>query len=668
MNAAFLLSLALLANSPDPQQAPTDNLPWWLDTAQRCADLKATERATHPRRAARHKRLLQQEAELIDAQLADTLTIRGRVTDASGQPIPGTTVLVKGTTIGASTAANGTYQLAVPKESKALIFSSVGYVWQEVKLTQQRVVDVVLVEDKQQLNEVTVVGYGSVRKQSVTGSVTQVLRGRVAGVSMQRGFMPYPAENRESYATIQENGYHDARRDPLSTFSIDVDPASYANVRRFLNNGQLPPPDAVRVEEMINYFHYDYPQPTAEEPFSVTMELAACPWNPQHQLVQVALQGRTVETQNLPPANLVFLVDVSGSMSSANKLPLVQAGLRELVRQLRPQDRVALVAYAGAAGLVLPPTPGNQPEKILAAIDNLSAGGSTAGGAGLRLAYRVARENFNQAGNNRVVLATDGDFNVGERSDRAMEQLITEERESGVFLTVLGVGEGNLQDHKMELLADKGSGNYAYLDNLPEAHRVLVRQFGGTLFTIAKDVKLQLEFNPARVQQYRLVGYENRLLAAEDFNNDRKDAGELGAGHTVTALYEVVPVGAPPVVDKLKYQASPTPAAPAAAAELLTVKLRYKEPQGSTSRLLTRTLGGPVRPLAQASENLRFAAAVAQFGMLLRQSDYRGAATYVEVARQAEAARGRDADGYRAEFIRLVRAAAGLRPEAYGVR
>ena len=613
--------------------------------------------------------------------VADTLTIRGRVTDASGQPLPGVTVLVKGSTIGASTAANGTYQLSVPKASKLLIFNAIGYVSQEVKLSSQRVINVVLGEDSQQLNEVVVTGYGNVKSQSVTGSVSAV-EGRVAGVSVQKGkrivlrgvsstpgfFPTYPAPQ-ESYATIQENGYHDAHRDPLSTFSIDVDPASYANVRRFLNNGQLPPADAVRVEEMINYFHYDYPQPTAQEPFSVTTELAVCPWNAQHQLVQVALQGRTVETRNLPPANLVFLVDVSGSMSAENKLPLVQAGLRQLVRELRPQDRVALVTYAGAAGLVLPPTLGNQREKILAAIDNLSAGGSTAGGAGLRLAYRVARENFNKVGNNRVVLATDGDFNVGESSDRAMEQLITEERESGVFLTVLGVGDGNLQDQKMELLADKGNGNYAYLDNMQEARRVLVQQFGGTLFTIAKDVKLQLEFNPARVQQYRLVGYENRLLAAEDFNNDRKDACELGSGHTVTALYEVVPVGAPPVVDKLKYQPNTTPVA-SSSTELLTVKLRYKAPQDSTSRLLTHTLGGPSRPLAQASENLRFAAAVAQFGMLLRQSDYRGTATYAEVARQAKAARGQDADGYRAEFIRLVHAAEGLRPTpaAYGTR
>ena len=599
----------------------------------------------------------------VSSTVADSLVLHGRVTDNQGQPIPGVTVLVKGTSIGASTAADGTYQLTVPKKSKTLVFTSIGYLRQEVKIGQALIINTVLAEDTQQLNETVVVAYGTMKRQTLSGSVTVV-----RGINAAPSFSPRPpAESDETYAEIQENGYHDAHRDPLSTFSIDVDPASYANVRRFLNAGQLPPADAVRVEEMINYFHYDYPQPAVSEPFSVTTELAACPWNPQHQLVLVALQGRTVPTQNLPPANLVFLVDVSGSMGSADKLPLVQAGLRQLVGELRPQDRVALVAYAGAAGLVLPPTAGSERAKILAAIDDLSAGGSTAGGAGLRLAYRVARENFNPAGNNRVVLATDGDFNVGESSDRAMEQLIAQQRESGVFLTVLGVGRGNLQDKKMELLADQGNGNYAYLDNLPEARRVLVQQFGGTLFTIAKDVKLQLEFNPARVQQYRLVGYENRLLAAADFNNDRKDAGELGAGHTVTALYEVVPTGAPPVVDALKYQPTAAPAA-SADTELLTVKLRYKEPQGSTSRLLTRPLSGAARPLAQASENLRFAAAVAQFGMLLRRSDYRGTATYEGAARQAEAARGPDADGYRAEFIRLVRTAAGMKPEAYGAR
>jgi Ca-activated chloride channel family protein len=611
--------------------------------------------------------------------------VQGRVTDrSSGKALPGVTVLVKGTTIGVSTDQHGTYSIQVPKQAKILVFSAIGFIQQEVKLTGQTTLNVGLAADSQQLSEVVVTGSAPVQRREVTGSVSSVVTGKAAGVSVRvRGMSArkqksqpssdqasygYPAQPEpgagESYAAISENGFRNASKEPLSTFSIDVDAASYSNVRRFLLQGQLPPTDAVRTEELINYFQYNYPQPapTASEPFRVIMEQAQCPWNPEHQLVQVALQGRKVPTEKLPPANLVFLVDVSGSMQGDDRLGLVQQALRLLTKELRPQDKVALVVYAGAAGTVLPPTAGTHRTDILAAIDRLEAGGSTAGGAGLRLAYQVARQNFNKEGNNRVILCTDGDFNVGEQSDAAMERLITQERESGVFLTVLGVGQGNYQDKKMELLADKGNGNYAYLDNLDEARRVLVQQFGGTLFTIAKDVKLQVEFNPARVREYRLVGYENRLLAAEDFNNDRKDAGEMGAGHTVTALYEVVPVGARASVDPLKYQ--PTAVAPSApaTAELLTVKLRYKEPQGSSSKLLERPLTGSARPLTEASENLRFAAAVAQFGMLLRQSDYRGSATWEATAALAKGAKTFDPDGYRAELVRLIKLAEGLRP------
>ncbi|MBX0291789.1 von Willebrand factor type A domain-containing protein [Hymenobacter sp. HSC-4F20] len=625
--------------------------------------------------------------------------VEGQVIDASTKRgLPGVTVLVKGTRNGTTTTPKGYFQLALKAEHQVLVFSSIGYVTRELTLRpgQTKLPTIALQPDKRQLNEVVVTGKAKPRatrpaspksrKQQAetvagntdnpadlaglepgegTSAVEQVLQGRVAGVAISPGYvMPHPEPGAgETYATLAENGFHSVAKDPLSTFSIDVDAASYSNVRRFLLQGQFPPRDAVRTEELINYFQYDYPAPapTSSEPFRVVTEQAQCPWNPEHQLVQVALQGRKVATENLPPANLVFLVDVSGSMMGEDRLGLVQQSLRLLTKELRPQDKVALVVYAGAAGLVLPPTPGSRRPAILAAIDQLQAGGSTAGGAGLRLAYQVARQNFNKEGNNRVILCTDGDFNVGEQSDAAMESLITQERESGVFLTVLGVGEGNYQDKKMELLADKGNGNYAYLDNLDEARRVLVQQFGGTLFTIAKDVKLQVEFNPARVREYRLVGYENRLLAAEDFNNDRKDAGELGSGHTVTALYEVVPVGARPTVDPLKYQPAPTPKAPAAA-ELLTVKLRYKQPQGSKSQLLEQTLAGAPRPLPEASENLRFAAAVAQFGMLLRQSEYRGSATWESTARLAEGAKQFDPDGYRAELVRLVKLAAGLRP------
>jgi Ca-activated chloride channel family protein len=479
------------------------------------------------------------------------------------------------------------------------------------------------------------------------------------------------SENRESYAIIHENPFLAATRNPLSTFAIDVDRASYANVRRFLTQQrQLPPPDAVRLEELLNYFPYHYPQPRTG-PASLNAEVAACPWNPAHQLVLVGVQGKQVATDNLPPANLVFLLDVSGSMDEPQKLPLLKESLRLLVREsLRQQDYVTIVVYAGAAGVVLPPTSGAEPEAILHALDGLEAGGSTAGGEGLRLAYQLARQRQRPGGNNRIILATDGDFNVGEQSDAAMERLITQERESGVFLSVLGFGAGNLQDSKMELLADKGNGNYAYIDQLSEARRVLVQQFGGTLFTLAKDVKVQVEFNPALVQEYRLLGYENRLLAAEDFNDDHKDAGELGAGQQVTALYEVVPVGTSPTdassVDALKYQQTTTRPVAASSQELLTVKLRYQEPGGSPSQLLTL----PVRnvqltePLAQASANLRWAAAVAQFGLLLRGSRYAGTATWASTATLARQTEGSDADGARTEFQDLVRQAADLSQES----
>lgn len=613
-------------------------------------------------------------------QAPASYTVQGRVIEQStGQGLTGVTVLVKGTTVGASTSHDGTYSISIPKGAGTLIFSAIGFNTQEVKLTGQSTVNIALLPDAKVLSEVVVTGglAGRARGVSVRGkrrheqAAPTIVGYNASGVSTAPYYSPKPEPGAgEPYAHLPENGFRPVAKEPLSTFSIDVDAASYSNVRRFLQQGQLPPPDAVRVEEMLNYFQYNYPQPAAAapEPFRLITEQAQCPWNPAHQLVQVALQARQVATEKLPPANLVFLVDVSGSMQGEDRLGLVQQSLRLLTKQLRPQDRVALVVYAGAAGTVLPPTAGSERATILQAIDNLAAGGSTAGGAGLRLAYQVARQHFNKEGNNRVILCTDGDFNVGEQSDDALEHLIVQERESGVFLTVLGVGQGNYQDKKMELLADKGNGNYAYLDNLDEARRVLVQQFGGTLFTLAKDVKLQVEFNPQRVREYRLVGYENRVLAAEDFNNDRKDAGELGAGHTVTALYEVVPVGAPGAVDGLKYQPAKPAAVAPESAELLTVKLRYKEPRGLTSRLLAVPLAGAARPLAEASENLRFAAAVAQFGMLLRQSDYRGSATYETTIRLAEGARRFDPDGYRAELVRLVRLAEGLRPEAYGAR
>ncbi|MDZ8261941.1 YfbK domain-containing protein [Nostoc sp. ChiQUE01b] len=482
------------------------------------------------------------------------------------------------------------------------------------------------------------------------------------------GVVPEPQTgsrfNTENYNRIEDNPFHHVGNDPLSTFSIDVDTASYSNVRRFITQGELPPKDAVRIEELINYFTYNYPQPKDNRPFSVTTEVAAAPWNPQHKLVQVGLQGKRLKSQTLPPSNLVFLIDVSGSMDDPNKLPLVQQSLKLLVNKLRPEDRVSLVVYAGNAGLVLPATPGSQKSTILAAIDRLEAGGSTAGGQGIELAYKIAEQSFLKSGNNRVILATDGDFNVGVSSDADLTRLIEHKRDRGIFLTVLGFGTGNYKDSKMEQLADKGNGNYAYIDTLLEAKKVLVNDLRGTLFTIAKDVKIQVEFNPAKVQAYRLIGYENRLLQNQDFNDDKKDAGEIGAGHSVTALYEIIPTGMKsdvklPTVDPLRYQRSGETASGEGGNELMLLKLRYKLPQDSTSQLITQTIqDDDLR--ADPSTNLRFAAAVATFGMVLRDSEYKGNANYDLVMNLATQGKGEDQEGLRGEFIRLVEQSRGL--------
>jgi len=465
-----------------------------------------------------------------------------------------------------------------------------------------------------------------------------------------------PNFNTESYAHVVENGFLGVESNPLSTFSIDVDRASYSNVRRFITSGQRPPIDAVRIEEMVNYFNYDYPDPAGEHPFSITTEVTSAPWNSDHRLVRIGLQGRRIDLEDQPASNLVFLMDVSGSMRSPDKLPLLKQAFKLLVNSLREQDRVAIVVYAGAAGLVLPSTSGDHKEAILDAIESVEAGGSTAGGAGIRLAYDVARRHHIRGGNNRVILATDGDFNIGASSDGEMIRLIEEKRRDGTFLTVLGFGTGNLKDSKMEALADHGNGNFAYIDNLREARKVLVEEIGGTLFTIAKDVKIQVEFNPARVQAHRLIGYENRLLAAEDFNDDTKDAGELGAGHSVTALYEVIPVGvespfAIGTVDSLRYQTPDTQRNLADTGELLFVKLRYKEPNGDTSKLITQPVEDAV---LDPSPDFRFASAVAGFGMLLRESEYTGSWTMTHVLVAARESLGEDEHQYRAEFVRLV--------------
>ncbi|MBK8148980.1 MAG: VWA domain-containing protein [Acidobacteria bacterium] len=467
----------------------------------------------------------------------------------------------------------------------------------------------------------------------------------------------------ERYAEITENPFLEASRAPLSTFSIDVDTAAYTNVRRFLNDGQLPPKDAVRIEELINYFEYDYPQPMGEVPFSVNTEVATAPWNADHKIVMIGLQGKKIALENTPPSNLVFLLDVSGSMASYDKLPLLKQGLRTLVNQLSSRDRVAIVVYAGASGLALSSTSAGNKGEILAALDRLEAGGSTNGGQGISLAYKVAKDNFIENGNNRVILATDGDFNVGTTSDSALVELIEEKRRSGIFLSVLGFGTGNLNDSMMERLADKGNGNYAYIDSQDEARKALGEQVAGTLYAIAKDVKIQVEFNPAKVAGYRLIGYENRLLANRDFEDDQKDAGEIGAGHSVTALYEIVPAGGKidnPGTGELRY-GKVEPSDTKFSDELLTVKLRYKEPTGVESKLLTMGLLDRQSGFETASDNLRFASAVAAFGMVLRDSRYKGSANLNSVWQMANAARGNDLKAYRSEFLELVRKAADLR-------
>ena len=461
----------------------------------------------------------------------------------------------------------------------------------------------------------------------------------------------------ENYEEIKENQFEHVAFSPLSTFSIDVDKAAYSNIRRFINNGQTVPTDAVKIEEMINYFNYNYTQPIDEHPFSIQTELATSPWDNQTKIVKIGLQGKNIETDKIPASNLVFLIDVSGSMGDSNKLPLLKSAFKLLVKQLRNKDKVSIVVYAGAAGIVLKPTSGDDKNKILEALNNLEAGGSTAGGEGIELAYKIAQKNFIKNGNNRVILATDGDFNVGASSDKAMEDLIIEKRETGVFLTVLGFGMGNYKDSKLEKLADKGNGNHAYIDTMQEAKRVLGTEFGGTLYTIAKDVKIQVEFNPKKVQAYRLIGYENRMLEDEDFKNDKKDAGELGSNHSVTALYEIIPVGVKSEylknIDALKY--TNTKQNNDFNDELLTVKFRYKKPSKKTSIEMVHIVENNESTFENASTDFKFAVSVALFGMKLRKSKFAKKMNYNDIAEIANQSKGNDKNGYRSEFIRLVK-------------
>lgn len=491
---------------------------------------------------------------------------------------------------------------------------------------------------------------------------------RASGVVAPRPVMAAapPAEfNTENYAHVAESAFMNVADHPLSTFSIDVDTASYSNARRFLNDGSLPPKDSIRIEEWLNYFNYDYPEPVAREPFSVTSEVSACPWNGSHRLVRLGLKSRQISQAETPARNLVFLLDVSGSMMPANKLPLLVRGLSLLAENLRQQDTISIVVYAGASGLALPATSGANRGRVLEALARLEAGGSTNGGDGIRLAYATARQHFVKGGINRVLLATDGDFNVGTSSEGELQRLIEEERKSGVFLTVLGFGNGNVKDSTMEMLADKGNGNYAYIDSIAEARKVLVREAGSTLLTIAKDVKLQVEFNPAQVQSYKLIGYENRLLAKEDFNDDKKDAGEIGAGHAVTALYEVVPKGekaAPPKVDPLKYQTAPAVSAAAASNELLTVNIRYKQPASDSSSKFTRVVVDQGLPLDSATPDFRFSAAVAEAALVLRGAPDTSGASLEAARNLAQGAIGSDVSGDRHEFVSLLAKARALAP------
>ena len=545
--------------------------------------------------------------------ILETGRIAGHVRDSQGTPVKHARVVVVGTALTAATDDSGAYAIAnVPTGTYTVRAQMIGYTAAEtkgVRVTANATVTVelTLAPGAMALQAVVVRGYSanSTLLRGAAGAsradALYVVDGAAYDSTEAWRYQRQPG-NREQYDEIVENSFIAVAADPLSTFSIDVDRASYSNMRRFImQDGQLPPRDAVRIEELVNYFPYDYAEPDGDDPLAIHTEVAPAPWKPQHQLVRIGLQARRGKVENLPASNFVFLLDVSGSMMPANKLPLVKSAMRLLVNQIRAKDRVAMVVYAGSAGLVLPSTPGDQKDKILDAIERLEAGGSTAGGEGIRRAYDEAIANFIRGGNNRVILATDGDFNVGPSSDAEMVQLIEGKRRTGVFLTVLGVGEGNLQAAKMEKLADKGNGNYAYLDNIAEAQKVLVHELGGTLYTVAKDVKIQVEWNPARVRAYRLIGYENRMLRNEDFADDKKDAGEVGSGHSVTALYEVVPVGVNTDVtirmpDSLRYQHRNAQSTSAAGPELLYVKVRYKQPDGDQSRLISQ----PV--LAQAGQ------------------------------------------------------------------
>ncbi len=592
------------------------------------------------------------------------LNVQGVVMNEQRQGIVGAVVKVYGSNQAVRTNATGQFKLQVIKGA-FLEVTALGYETKMVKADKPKLTIVLEVQQKEFKNEIAVAEAEVAIDAMIVPSAPSMYaaKRKMALSSMQRqnsfyAPRPIPIErNTEEYSKHDENRFKDAKSDPLSTFSLDVDAASYSNSRRKINNGQLPEKDAVRVEEFVNYFSYDYPQPTDKHPVKINTETHECPWAKDHKLVRIGVKAKEIPTDNLPASNFVFLLDVSGSMRAANKLPLVKSSLKLLTNNLRENDRVAIVVYAGAAGVVLPSTSGADRQKIIEAMDNLQAGGSTAGGAGIELAYKIAEKNFIKNGNNRIILCTDGDFNVGVSSEQGLEEMVETKRKTGVFLTVLGYGMGNYKDNKMQVLSEKGNGNNAYIDNLQEANKVLVNEFGSTMYAVAKDVKIQVEFNPAQVSAYRLVGYESRLLNKEDFNDDTKDAGELGAGHTVTAFYEIIPVGVEnrySGVDALKYQKTEAPKKENASSELMTVKLRYKPIDSDRSLKLEVPVEADETPKASADFN--FAASVAMFAQLLKDSDFKGDASYKQVVSLAEKGLGKDKQGYRREFVRLVEA------------
>ncbi|RHS43106.1 DUF3520 domain-containing protein [Tannerella sp. AF04-6] len=591
----------------------------------------------------------------ISGLSAQSLTVTGTVTDENDQPLIGANVSIEKSRKGTVTNEHGKYSIEAI-QGDIIRFSYIGYKTQKVK-ANRKIIDVKLYPDNNLLMEECVITSDEVSNRAISSKQMAVRSLGMPALIYDR------YANREEYNHNAENRFKSPVKDPLSTFSIDVDAASYSNIRRFINQGEMPPKDAVRIEEMINYFNYNYPKPTGNDPVRITTEVGICPWNKTHRLVQIGLKAREIENQNLPASNFVFLIDVSGSMFGPTRLELVKSSLRLLVNNLREKDRVAIVTYCGDARVALPSTPGNEKQKIKDALETLTAGGSTAGGAGIKEAYRIAQKNFIAQGNNRIILCTDGDFNVGASSETELENLIESKRKGGIFLTVLGYGMGNYKDNKMQILAQKGNGNHAYIDNIQEANKVLVNEFGSTMYAVAKDVKLQVEFNPAKVQSYRLVGYETRILNDEDFNDDTKDAGEMGAGHTVTALYEIIPTGIsgniPGSIDPLKYQTETNMNTQTSnSSELLTVKLRYKTPEEEKSKKIEKSVTDTDKD--NVSPDFRFASAVAMFAQLLKDSDFKGEATYDKVIETANKGLSFDPEGYRAEFVRLVQSAKGL--------